>query len=203
MPEPGEEGAKPEETETPAPAGEKPADDGLPEGVRAVLAKERTARENAEREAKKAAKERDALAEEKRQREEAALTEQERTAKTATAEKERADKAEMALRSERIERHVERTASKLSFYDPDDAFRLIDHAAIEFDEDGKPTNVEPLLTALLKAKPHLAKVEEAAAEPLKVGVPATPKGANLQAVTAAQQEDHRKTFASEFHRMIR
>lgn len=40
--------------------------------------------------------------------------------------------------------------------DPDAAWRLIDSAAIEYDEDGTPSNVGDLVTTLLEERPYLA-----------------------------------------------
>jgi hypothetical protein len=47
-------------------------------------------------------------------------------------------------------------AQKLGFQDPDDARRFLDMAALEFDGNGTPTNVESLLKDVLKNKPYLA-----------------------------------------------
>jgi len=65
-----------------------------------------------------------------------------------------------ALKAERLERAVDRAASKLGFIDPDDAVRLLDKDQIEYDDGGKPTNVEKLLKALAAAKPHLVNKKE-------------------------------------------
>lgn len=47
-------------------------------------------------------------------------------------------------------------ALRLGFADPADAYSLVDRAALEFDETGKPRNVDRLLTDLIAAKPYLA-----------------------------------------------
>lgn len=65
--------------------------------------------------------------------------------------------------SEAVRSNQERTlryatvasAAKLGFADPEDAYRLLDHAALEFEEDGTPRNVEAQLASLAKAKPYL------------------------------------------------
>jgi hypothetical protein len=51
---------------------------------------------------------------------------------------------------------VTQAALRLAYADPADAYSLIDRAAIEFDEGGKPTNVDKLLQTLIAAKPYLA-----------------------------------------------
>lgn len=48
-----------------------------------------------------------------------------------------------------------REASKLGFLDPDDAWRLIDLADVEFDEAGTPANIDKLLKGILSRKPYL------------------------------------------------
>lgn len=190
----------PPPTDPPKPPEAKPkegdgdGDDGAPFDKERALATIKKLRET-ERLSKTQAKELEDLRTRVKASDDAKLSDQERTAAAATAEKERADKAETALRQERIERHVERAATTRNFHDPDDAYRLIDHAAIEFDADGKPTNVDALLDALVKAKPHLAKAEAAPAPAPAPGVPPTPKPANGQNVAAAQKTEHQKQFA--------
>lgn len=50
-------------------------------------------------------------------------------------------------------------AQKLGIIDLDAAHRLLDPQALEFGEDGKPTNVEAALKALVKEKPYLVRQE--------------------------------------------
>lgn len=75
-----------------------------------------------------------------------------------------ADRRERLIRAE-----IRVQASAEGFSDPDDAWRLLDPAAIEADEQGEPKNVGALLKALAKAKPYLLR------KPAAEGVPATPK----------------------------
>jgi len=51
---------------------------------------------------------------------------------------------------------VTQTALRLGYADPADAYSLIDRAALEFDDSGKPRNVDKLLADLIAAKPYLA-----------------------------------------------
>lgn len=62
---------------------------------------------------------------------------------------------EGSLKSERIENAVLRAAGAKQIVDPDAAARLIDTSALEYDEVGKPKNVDALLDALVKDKPYL------------------------------------------------
>jgi hypothetical protein len=63
---------------------------------------------------------------------------------------ERAERRTMALQVATIG-----VARKLGFRDPDLAHRLLSTDEIEFDEGGKPRNVEALLTAISKQHPYL------------------------------------------------
>lgn len=47
-------------------------------------------------------------------------------------------------------------ASKLGIVDPEAAYKLLDLAAIEFEEDGTPKNVERALRELIAKRPYLA-----------------------------------------------
>lgn len=100
------------------------------------------------------------------------LSEQERTARQ-LAEAQSALAELQAERQGLVVRHsVEREAAKLGFADPDDAYRFLDLAAVETDEDGQPKNVGKLLDAVLKAKPYLKGA------PTPAGVPGPPRPAN-------------------------
>lgn len=75
----------------------------------------------------------------------------------AAKEKDRADKAEARMKSLEVRVAVTGAASKVGFIDPEDAFRLLDADDIEYDSDGSPKNVDRLLAALAKNKPHLIR----------------------------------------------
>lgn len=77
-------------------------------------------------------------------------------AKTAT---EQLTAAQTRAQDLAVQLFVERAARKLGFIDEDDAYRLIDRKAIEFDDDGDldTDQVESLLKDLAKAKPHLIR----------------------------------------------
>ena len=67
-----------------------------------------------------------------------------------------ADSVHTALVERIVQYEVERAAQKLGVIDPDAAARLLDWDALEFDENGMPTNADALLKDLLKSKPYLA-----------------------------------------------
>jgi hypothetical protein len=80
-------------------------------------------------------------------------------------------------------------ARKLGFIDEDDAYRLIDRSTVEMDDGGDPTNVDALLAALAKAKPHLVRTD-GEKPPLAKGTPQTPKPA-ATALTKEQDIEQR------------
>jgi len=59
-------------------------------------------------------------------------------------------------------------ANRLGIVDADAAFKLLDHGKLEFDESGKPTNVEALLKGLLTERPWLAGGGTSAGNPSKI-----------------------------------
>lgn len=77
----------------------------------------------------------------------------EKAQKEATDATSKASGLGVQLLEERVEAAVLRAAKNL--VDPDAAARLIDRSAIEYDDAGKPTNIGPLLDALVKEKPYL------------------------------------------------
>lgn len=109
----------------------------------AELARERAARKKAEDELKKLT--------------DAQLSEVEQLRNEVAAGQKALADAATAQQTSRVEVAVARAAAKLGFSDADDALRLIDRNAIEFDDaTGQPTNVDELLGALMKSKPYLA-----------------------------------------------
>lgn len=91
-----------------------------------------------------------------KQHEEAKLTESERLQKRlAELEREQAtwqrERQEHTLRYEAM-----LSAQRLGLVDPEAAYRLLDRAAVEFDDDGRPRNIEQLLRDLVKTRPWLA-----------------------------------------------
>lgn len=91
------------------------------------------------------------------------LSEQEKLQKKlAELEREAAEKAR-ALQERTTEYEVKLKAANLGIIDPEAAWRLLDVAAIEFYDDGKPKNIELLLKELIKNKPYLAALAQYAA----------------------------------------
>lgn len=55
----------------------------------------------------------------------------------------------------RLERGMAQVGAELKLVDPDAALWLLDWNQIDFDDEGKPTNLKPLTEALIKEKPYL------------------------------------------------
>jgi hypothetical protein len=73
-------------------------------------------------------------------------------AETAEAE---AKTAREQIRAANLRMAIEREARKLAIVDEDAAFRLLDLAAVQYDAASTPTNIEPLLRALVAKRPYL------------------------------------------------
>jgi len=148
-----------------------------------------------------------------REFEDAKLSEQERlskrldelTAAQATWERERADLVrerqelvtsyEVRLAASRAVTDKSGNIVRAPFIDPDDAMAHINPADIEFDEDGRPTNVEQLLTDLAKRKPYLLQHVE---KPRPQGVPPTPKPADARAISEHQRAEAQQRTAMRY-----
>lgn len=164
MPDEPIQGQEPNKAgQEPAPATNGPADQESGEEFdkERALATIRKLRE-AEKLSKQQAKELETLRSQAKAAEEAQLTEQQRlakrsedqAAKLADLERQQADWArerqELTTRQE-----VLAESARLNIVDPDAAYRLLDLAALEYDDAGKPKNVKAVLQALVKGKPYL------------------------------------------------
>lgn len=87
--------------------------------------------------------------------EDAKLSEQERLSKRVQELESRESSLQQAVRERTLRYEVVVEAQKLGIVDPDAAYRLMDQKALEFDDDGTPTNTETVLARLIKARPWL------------------------------------------------
>jgi len=88
--------------------------------------------------------------------EETRMPEQERLQKKTKELEQQVTQYQQSLRERTLRYEVMLAASKLGIVDPDAAFRLLDTASLEFDDNGQPKDVERALKALLSNKPYLA-----------------------------------------------
>ena len=56
-----------------------------------------------------------------------------------------------------IRSEIRVAATQANFIDPDDAYRLLDHSALTFSDEGDITNAAEQIKALAERKPHLVK----------------------------------------------
>lgn len=95
-------------------------------------------------------------AEEKlRTREEADLSEAERAKKRAEEAEKLAEARASELRDARVETAVTAEAARLRFRDPADAMAFVSLDDLDFDEDGKPTNVAEIVRAIAQSRGYL------------------------------------------------
>jgi hypothetical protein len=87
--------------------------------------------------------------------ENAQLSETERAKKEATDAQTKAQQLEKDLKDSRVRAEIAVQAPGLKIVDADAAHKLLDGGAIQFDDQGKPTNVKTLLEVLVKDKPFL------------------------------------------------
>ncbi len=99
----------------------------------------------------------EALEADEAKRKEAELSEVEKADQRAKAAEAKALDLEKRWRDGMLRSAVTVEASKLQFYDPEDAYHLADLSALTVSDDGAVTGVEEALKALVKAKPHLVK----------------------------------------------
>jgi predicted nuclease with TOPRIM domain len=96
------------------------------------------------------------LERELRKRDEEKLSETERM-RTRLSELERElTQRELELREHTLRYETMLRARELGIIDPDAAYRLLDLSGVEYDESGRPTNIEKLLRELVRKRPYLA-----------------------------------------------
>lgn len=121
-----------------------------------------------------------------KEQDDAKLSETERLQKERDEFKAKAEQAEEHSRATLVEADIRVLASTMKFADLDDPLGAIKLDSVEFDANGKPTNVKKLLEELAKAKPHWIKADERTAP----GVPDTPRsnGGPKSSADAVRQE---------------
>ena len=76
------------------------------------------------------------------------------TERTSALENE-VSKRDSRVKALSLEAAVLKKANSLGIVDPDAAWRLLDAESVEYDGDGKPTNIDDLLKDLMEARPYL------------------------------------------------
>jgi hypothetical protein len=86
-------------------------------------------------------------------------------------------------------------ARELGIIDPDAAYRLLDLAEVEYDETGRPTNIERLLRDLVRKRPYLVGSSASATNPSRttISLEDALKSGDLEAVNRAFEAALRAT----------
>jgi len=100
----------------------------------------------------------EALIKAHRERQQAEMSELERAQAQNAELKQQLAQAAEAQKALALQSEIVSESARLGIVDADAAYKLLDKTAIEYDEAGKPRNVEALLRELLKSKPYLAGV---------------------------------------------
>jgi hypothetical protein len=108
----------------------------------------------------------------------AQLSETERAKKEAADALAKAQRLESDLKAQSVRAEIAVLGSGLKIVDADAAYRLIDQAAIQFDDTGRPSNVKALLDQLVKDKPYLIE---------KAGVTTPPNNPGRQGTTLTKE----------------
>lgn len=89
--------------------------------------------------------------------------------------------AEQTAHDRLVRSAVVSAAAKAGFVDPDDAFALVDHGALDISEDGSVTGVDDAIRAIAKAKPYLVRPKATSSTAAPAGGPQAPSDAQLRA----------------------
>ena len=89
--------------------------------------------------------------------------------------------AEQTAHDRLVRSAVVSAAAKAGFVDPDDAFALVDHDALEISDDGSVKGVDDAIRAIAKAKPYLVRPKTTSSPAAPAGGPQAPTDAQLRA----------------------
>lgn len=128
-----------------------------PVRAQATILKQREAEAAAKADAKAAREEAKGLAAKLKEYEDKDKSEQQKLQDKLAEVEARALTAEREAQDARVRTAIERSAAKMQFNDPEDAFLQINRAALDFESDGTPKekSLQDALESLAKAKPYL------------------------------------------------
>ncbi len=124
--------------------------------------------------------------------EDAKLSESERTTKALAESEARRTDLERQLQEMRVRAAIERKAGTAGIVDPEAAYRLLDHSALEYEDDGQPTakSLEQAVAALVRDRPYLVGQQAGAGgQRTSVMAPGRSAGAAGGTFTASQLAD--------------
>ncbi len=127
------------------------------------------------------------LERELKQRDEEKLSETERMRLRLSELEKELTQRELLIREHTLRYETMLRARELGIVDPDAAYRLLDLAEVEYDETGRPTNIERLLRDLVRKRPYLVGNSASATNPSRttISLEDALKSGDLEAVNRA------------------
>jgi hypothetical protein len=138
------------------------------------------------------------LERELRKRDEEKLSEAERMRMRLSELEKELSQRELLLREHTLRYETMLRARELGIIDPDAAYRLLDLSEVEYDESGRPTNIEKLLRELVRRRPYLAGQGASATNPSRttISLEDALKSGDIQAINRAFEAALRATQQS-------
>jgi hypothetical protein len=127
------------------------------------------------------------LERELKQRDEEKLSETERMRLRLSELEKELTQRELLIREHTLRYETMLRARELGIIDPEAAYRLLDLAEVEYDETGRPTNIERLLRDLVRKRPYLVGNSTSATNPSRttMSLEDALKSGDLEAVNRA------------------
>jgi hypothetical protein len=127
------------------------------------------------------------LERELKQRDEEKLSETERMRLRLSELEKELTQRELLIREHTLRYETMLRARELGIIDPDAAYRLLDLAEVEYDESGRPTNIERLLRELVRKRPYLVGHSASATNPSRttISLEDALKSGDLEAINRA------------------
>jgi hypothetical protein len=127
------------------------------------------------------------LERELRKRDEEKLSEAERMRLRLSELEKELSQRELLLREHTLRYETMLRAREMGIVDPDAAYRLLDLAEVEYDESGRPTNIERLLRELVRKRPYLVGNSASATNPSRttISLEDALKAGDIEAVNRA------------------
>jgi len=135
------------------------------------------------------------LERELKQRDEEKMTETERMRLRLSELEKELTQRELLIREHTLRYETMLRARELGIIDPDAAYRLLDLAEVEYDESGRPANIERLLRELVRKRPFLVGNSASATNPSRttISLEDAVKSGDLEAINRAFEAALRAT----------
>jgi len=131
----------------------------------------------------------------RKQRDEEKMTETERMRLRLSELEKELTQRELLIREHTLRYETMLRAREMGIVDPDAAYRLLDLAEVEYDESGRPANIERLLRELVRKRPFLVGNSASATNPSRttISLEEAVKSGDLEAINRAFEAALRAT----------